>query len=143
MSYIEELFGVKNKVAVVTGGTGVLGQSLCTGLAQAGAKVVVLGRRKEAADELVSKIIKSGGEALSIPADVLKEDELTEARKKIIGQFGAIDILINGAGGNIPGAIISPDKTFVDLEMDDFQKLVELNVAGNVRPSKIFGEGMV
>lgn len=143
MSYIEEMFGLKNKVAVVTGGTGVLGQSLCIGLSQAGAKVVVLGRRKEAADELVDKIVKSGGEALGISADVLKEVELTEARKKIISKFGSIDILVNGAGGNIPGAVISPDKTFFDLKMDDFQKVVELNLTGTVLPSKIFGEAMV
>ncbi len=143
MSYIEKLFGVKNKVAVVTGGTGVLGSALCIGLADAGAKVVVIGRRKEAADALVNTIVKSGGEALAISADVLKEEELIEARKKIITQFGAIDILVNGAGGNIPGAVISPDKTFFDLKMDDFQKVVDLNLTGTVLPSKIFGEAMV
>lgn len=142
MSYIENLFGLKDKVAVVTGGTGVLGSAMCVGLAQAGAKVVIIGRRKEAADELVNKIKKSGGEALGISADVLKQEQLVEARKTIVSHYGSIDILVNGAGGNMPGATIMPDKTFFDLKIDDFQKVVELNLTGTVLPSQIFGELM-
>jgi len=143
MSYIENLFGLKGKVAVVTGGTGVLGSEMCLALASAGAKVVVLGRRKEAADELVNKITKQGGEGLAISADVLKENELIEAKKNILARFGTIDILVNGAGGNVPGASIPPDKTFLDLKMDDFKKVVDLNLLGTVLPSQIFGEAMV
>ena len=142
MSYIEKLFGVKDKVAVVTGGTGVLGHALCRALAEAGAKVVVIGRRRDAADALVGAINTSGGEGLAVSADVLKEEELIEAKRTIIDHFGTIDILVNGAGGNIPGAIISPDKTFFDLKMEDFQKVVDLNLSGTVLPSKIFGEVM-
>jgi NAD(P)-dependent dehydrogenase (short-subunit alcohol dehydrogenase family) len=140
MSYIEKLFSLKDKIVVVTGGTGVLGTQMCFALANAGAKVAILGRRKEAADTLANKIIKEGGEAIGIAADVLKEFELIEARKAILNTFGSIDILVNGAGGNMPGAVIPPDKTFLDLKIDEFNKVVELNLTGTVLPSQIFGE---
>ena len=143
MSYVEKLFSLKGKVAVVTGGTGVLGSQMCLALANAGAKVVILGRRKEAADALADKIIKAGGEAIGISADVLKEPELLEARKVILNKFKSIDILVNGAGGNMPGAVIPPDKTFLDLKIDDFNKVVELNLSGTVLPSQIFGEVII
>lgn len=143
MSYIEDLFGLKNKVAVVTGGTGVLGSEMCLALSKAGARVVVLGRRKEAADELVNKITTMGGKAMAVAADVLKEDDLQKAKQSILGAYGTIDILINGAGGNMPGAVVSPDKTFLDLKIDDFKKVVDLNLFGSVLPSQIFGEVMI
>jgi NAD(P)-dependent dehydrogenase (short-subunit alcohol dehydrogenase family) len=143
MSYIEEIFALKNKVAVVTGGTGVLGSAMCYALAKAGAKVVVLGRRIEAANGIVSAIAGKGGEALAVSADVVNAEQLLTARAKIIERFGSIDILVNGAGGNMPGAVVTPDKSFQDLKMDDFQKVMELNLTGTVLPSQIFGEVMV
>jgi NAD(P)-dependent dehydrogenase (short-subunit alcohol dehydrogenase family) len=143
MSYLDELFGIKNKVAVVTGGTGVLGTTMCQALAKAGAKVAIIGRRKDAADSLAASIRSSGGSAIGISADVLNEKQLRDAKESILSEFKSIDILVNGAGGNIPGATIAPDKTFLDLEMDDFRKVVELNLDGTVLPSQIFGEAMV
>jgi NAD(P)-dependent dehydrogenase (short-subunit alcohol dehydrogenase family) len=143
MSYIEELFGLKGKVAVVTGGTGVLGSEMCLALARAGADVVVLGRRKDAADAVVEKIRSLGVKGLAISADVLKENELKDARKKIVDTFGSIDILINGAGGNIAGAVVPPDKTFLDMNVEDFKKVVDLNLHGTVLPSQVFGEVMI
>lgn len=143
MSYIEELFGLKSKVAVVTGGTGVLGSAMCKSLAKAGAAVVILGRRKEAADNLAKEIIRSGGNAIGVSADVLNEQQLMDAKKLVIEKFGTIDILINCAGGNMPGAVITPDKTFLDLKIDDFQKVVDLNLTGTVLPAQIFGEVLV
>ncbi len=143
MSYLEELFGLKSKVAVVTGGTGVLGSAMCKSLAKAGAAVVILGRRKEAADSLAKEIIRSGGNAIGISADVLNEQQLVNAKKLVIEKFGTIDILINCAGGNMPGAVVMPDKTFLDLKIDDFQKVVDLNLTGTVLPAQIFGEVLV
>jgi NAD(P)-dependent dehydrogenase (short-subunit alcohol dehydrogenase family) len=143
MSYIEDLFGLKSKVAIVTGGTGVLGSEMCISLAKAGASVVVLGRRKEAGEEIVKKIKASGGKALAVSADVLKENELQEAKKIALDTFGTIDILVNGAGGNLPGAVVPPDKTFLDLRMDDLHKVVDLNFFGTVLPSQVFGETMI
>jgi NAD(P)-dependent dehydrogenase (short-subunit alcohol dehydrogenase family) len=143
MSYLDQLFGIKGKVAVVTGGTGVLGNKMCLALSKAGAAVVIIGRRKDAADELAIAIQKEGGKAMGISADVLDEKQLREAKDKILSAFGSIDVLVNGAGGNIPGAVIAPDKTFMDLKMDDFKKVVDLNLHGTVLPSQIFGEAMV
>lgn len=143
MSYIEQLFGLKNKVAVVTGGTGVLGSAMCHALAQAGARVVILGRRKEAAAELVKQIKQDGGEAMAVAADVLQEDQLRAAKALINKNYGSIEILVNGAGGNIAGAVIAPDKTFLNLDMSAFQQVMDLNVKGTVLPCQIFGEDMI
>src|SRR5258706_1385256 len=143
MSYIEKLFTLKGKVAVVTGGTGVLGSAMCYALASAGANVVVMGRRMEVAYAIVSSVVSRGGEAMTACADVTDADQLKHARSKIIERFGTIDILVNGAGGNMPGAVVAPDKSFLDLKMDDFQKVMELNLTGTVLPSQIFGDIIV
>jgi NAD(P)-dependent dehydrogenase (short-subunit alcohol dehydrogenase family) len=143
MSWVNETFGLNGKVAVVTGGTGVLGSAMCKALAKAGASVAILGRRKDAADLLADEIVKAGGRAIGISADVLSEEQLIIARKNILAHFGTIDILVNGAGGNMPGAVIPPDKTFLDLNIKEFQKVVDLNLTGTVWPSQIFGEVMI
>ncbi len=143
MSYVNDLFSVKGKVAVVTGGTGVLGSVMCKALAQAGASVVILGRRKEVADALAAEIIQNGGDAMGVSADVLNEQQLKYAKKEIIAKFGKIDILVNGAGGNMPGAVVTPDKTYLDLNIDDFKKVVDLNLTGTLLPSQIFGESII
>ena len=140
MSYLDSLFSLKNKVAVVTGGTGVLGSSMVRALAMAGAKVAIVGRRKEVADDLAKQIKKEGGDAIGASADVLNAQQLVEARKVILDTFGSIDILVNGAGGNMAGATIPTDKTFLDLKVEEFQKVVELNLTGSVLPSQILAE---
>jgi NAD(P)-dependent dehydrogenase (short-subunit alcohol dehydrogenase family) len=140
MSYLNSLFSLEKKVAVVTGGTGVLGSSMVKALAMAGAKVAIVGRRKDVADDLAKEIKKSGGEAIGVSADVLNAQQLDAAKKTILDQFGTINILVNGAGGNMPGATIPTDKTFLDLKIEDFQKVVELNLTGSVLPSQILAE---
>jgi NAD(P)-dependent dehydrogenase (short-subunit alcohol dehydrogenase family) len=143
MTDVKSLFSLEGRVAVVTGGTGVLGSVMCKALATAGAKVAIIGRRKDAADALAAEIVKAGGKAIGISADVLQPVQLIEARKVTLDQFKSIDILVNGAGGNMPGATIAPDKTFLDLKIEDFQKVVDLNLTGTVLPSQIFGETMI
>jgi NAD(P)-dependent dehydrogenase (short-subunit alcohol dehydrogenase family) len=143
MSYLLDMFSLNGKVAVVTGGTGVLGNAMCKALSQAGAKVVILGRRKDVADSLANELISQGGEALGVSADVLNKEQLLAARKIIVDDFGSIDILVNSAGGNVAGAVIPPDKTFFDLNMEDFEKVVSLNLTGTVLPSLVFGEEIV
>lgn len=135
-------FSLAGKVALITGGTGVLGTAMAKGLADAGATVVVLGRRVEVGEKLVHELRVSGRKALAVAADVLKVDQLEQARKVIMDEFGSIDILINAAGGNMPGATIPPDKNFFDLNMIDFEKVVDLNFHGTVLPTKIFSEVM-
>src|SRR5689334_20196565 len=98
-----DMFSLKGKVAVVTGGTGVLGGALAHGLAAAGATVAILGRRAEVATQVADAITSAGGVALPLPADVLDKDSLIAARETLLKQHGHVDILINGAGGNMPG----------------------------------------
>lgn len=136
------LFSLKNKTAVITGGTGVLGQSMVTAISRAGANVAVLGRRKEAGDELVAKLVDAGGKAISIKADVLEKDQLIAANDIVIKEFGQIDILINAAGGNMPGAVVGPDSNFFNMNIDDFQKVTNLNLLGSVLPTQVFSEDM-
>src|SRR5690348_9403166 len=100
------LFDLSGKTAVITGGTGVLGSAMAMGLAQAGANVVVIGRKKESGDKVVKAIQEVKGQARFVSADVLDEAQLVKARQEILDTFGKIDILINAAGGNMPGAII-------------------------------------
>jgi NAD(P)-dependent dehydrogenase (short-subunit alcohol dehydrogenase family) len=133
----ENLFSIRNKTAVITGGTGVLGRAMAEGLADAGANVVIMGRKSEVGNKLVSELQAQGHQALFVQADVLQADELTNANEIILKRFGAIDILINAAGGNLPGAVITPEQNFFDLNLAEFQKVVDLNLTGTVLPTKI------
>src|SRR6185369_5761678 len=142
MNSSNQLFSLENKTAVITGGTGVLGSAMVKGLSEAGASVVILGRRLDAAEELVRLIRAAGRKALAVQADVLDRDQLIKARGKILSEFKTIDILINAAGGNMPGAVIAPDKNFFNLNIGDFQKVVDLNLLGTVLPTQIFSENM-
>jgi NAD(P)-dependent dehydrogenase (short-subunit alcohol dehydrogenase family) len=132
------LFSLKGKTAVITGGTGVLGTSMTHAISEAGANVAVLGRRKEAGDALVAQLKN----AISIKADVLEPDQLKAARDIVLKEFGGIDILVNAAGGNMPGAVVQPDSNFFAMKIDDFRKVVDLNLLGSVLPSQIFCEDM-
>jgi NAD(P)-dependent dehydrogenase (short-subunit alcohol dehydrogenase family) len=138
----KNLFSLADRTAVVTGGTGVLGQAMVKGLASAGARVVIIGRRKEAAENLSKEILNEGGKAIAISANVLEADELLKAKEIINKEFGSIDILINAAGGNMAGAVIPPDKNFFDLNLKDFQQVVDLNLLGTVLPTQIFSQDM-
>jgi NAD(P)-dependent dehydrogenase (short-subunit alcohol dehydrogenase family) len=136
------LFSLQNKTAVITGGTGVLGQSMVKAISSAGANVAVLGRRKEAGEALVAELIAAGGKAISLKADVLERDQLEAAKATVLKEFGTIDILINAAGGNMPGAVVAPEKTFFDMQVGDFQKVVDLNLLGSVLPTQVFSQDM-
>lgn len=138
-----ELFDIKDKVIVITGGTGVLGSSMVAYLAAHGAKVAVLARNKEKGNQLIESVKSTGGEAIFLQTDVADEAVLKENARDIVAAYGKIDVLINGAGGNMPGATIGPNNTIFDLKMDDFRKVVDLNLMGTVIPSVVFAEYMV
>ena len=135
-------FDLSGRVALITGGTGVLGSAMAKGLAEAGARIIVLGRRKEAGERLVASFKAQGFQVMAVNADVLDATQLNQARQEILDTFGPVDILINAAGGNMPGATIPPEKNFFALNMDDFQQVVDLNLLGTVLPTKIFSEDM-
>ena len=138
-----ELFDIKEKVIVITGGTGVLGSSMVAYLAAHGAKVAVLARNNEKGSQLIAEVKAAGGEAIFLQTDVADEAVLKQNARDIVAAYGKIDVLINGAGGNMPGATIGPNNTIFDLKMDDCRKVVDLNLMGTVIPSVVFAEQMV
>ncbi len=137
-----ELFHVQDKVIIVTGGTGVLGGAMARGLAAAGARVGILGRRQERARALAQEINQAGGQAMAVPADVLEQAQLEQVRSAVIERWGRIDGLVNAAGGNMPGATLTPDKTVFDLSQEAFRQVTDLNLLGTILPSQIFGAVM-
>lgn len=134
---------LKNKVAVITGGNGVLGGAIATGLAAEGVKVGILGRSEDTVQARVREIENKGGEALALVADVLDKESLLAAKDKIEAAFGKVDILVNAAGGNQKGATITPHQSFFDLDLDSLDKVNQLNFKGTVLPSLVFAKGMV
>lgn len=139
---MSSLFDIKGKVAVVTGGSGTLGGSISEYLANNGVKVVVVGRTQKNVDLRLSKIRNSGGEGIGLVVDVLDIDELKKARNTIIEKWGRIDILVNTAGGNLPGATLTEEQTIFDMKIKDFNKVNDLNLNGTVYPCLVFGEAM-
>jgi len=139
---IEELFSLKGKTALITGGTGVLGSAMAKGLARAGARIVILGRRKQQADEIVATLRKEGAEAMAVIADVMNEPALEAARKTVLETMGSIDILVNAAGGNHPDAVVKPDAPWSTVNLKAYSDVLNLNLLGTVMPSKVFGEEM-
>ena len=138
-----QLFNIKDQVIVVTGGAGVLGGSIAEHLLSEGAKVVIISRSEDTVAAKLAALEKIGKDVVGYACDVLSEASLTEVKDKIIAKWGKIDALVNAAGGNMPGATISPDKTFFDLQMADFRKVSELNLDGTVLPCLIFGKEIV
>jgi NAD(P)-dependent dehydrogenase (short-subunit alcohol dehydrogenase family) len=139
---ISNLFSIKGKTAILTGGTGVLGGAMAMGLAAAGVNTVVLGRKQSIGERLVEDIRAAGGEGLFVQADVLSAEDLQGVNETVIARYGAIDILINAAGGNLPGAVIMPQQNFFDLKMEEFAKVVDLNLTGTVLPCKVLCQDM-
>lgn len=137
-----DLLNLGGKVAVVTGGSGVLGSALCRGLARQGVKVGILGRSADKIQAVVEAIEAEGGIALGLPADVLDKDSLQQAHDTVIGAFGGVNILINGAGGNSPKATVTADQSLFDLPPEAFQDVLNLNMMGTVLPSQIFGRAI-
>jgi NAD(P)-dependent dehydrogenase (short-subunit alcohol dehydrogenase family) len=138
-----EFFDISGKVIAITGGTGVLGTSMVEYLAAHGAHVAVMARNMEKGNRLIRKVKDEGGEAMFLQTDVTDEAVLKQNAREIAEKYGTIDVLINGAGGNMPGATIGPNNNIFDLKMDDFRKVVDLNLMGTVIPTVVFAEYMV
>ncbi|HOB84013.1 MAG TPA: SDR family oxidoreductase [Bacteroidales bacterium] len=144
---------IKNKVAVVTGGAGVICSEMAKSLAAQGVKTVVLDLNKEAALKVAADIEKEfKTPCIGISASVLDKASLEAARKEIHEKFGEIDILVNGAGGNSPSATTkvekmegneNPEDTFFGLQTEGFDKVFDLNFKGTLLPSMVFAADMV
>ena len=136
---MSNLFSVKGKTIVISGGTGILGKAIATHLAKEGAKIIILGRNPSKVQKLVEEIKADGNFAVAAIADVTDEDQLTQVREEILSKdFDRIDVLINAAGGNMPGAVVTPDQTLADLSGEDVRKIVDLNYMGTFLPIKSF-----
>ncbi len=136
------LFCIKDKVVVITGGAGILGRGIGAHLASEGAKIVILDRAAETGEKVVSDIKAAGGEATFFLTDVLNKEVLEQNKKDILAKYGRIDALLNAAGGNMAGATIPPDKNIFDLQIDAFRKVVDLNLFGTVMPTMVFAAVM-
>jgi len=140
---MKDLFDLSGKVAVVTGGNGILGRSMCAALAEKGAKVAVLGRKIESGEHVAAEIRANGGEATFFVTDVLNLEQLQSVKAAVLEKYGSIDILVNAAGGNMPGASVQPDKSFFDVDMDAIRTVMDLNYFGTLYPIRVFAEEMV
>src|SRR4051812_49300524 len=108
-------FDLRDQIAVITGGTGVLGGALASGLCQSGMRIALIGRREEQCVSAADVLCQSGGQAIGVSCDVLDRDQLEHARERIERELGPIDLLVNAAGGNRQMATTSPERTFFDL----------------------------
>ena len=140
---MKNLFCVKDRVVVITGATGVLGRPMVLHFAEQGARVVFIGRRAEAGKAIEKEASGQEGSAEFIACDVLDKAQIEAAYARIMERYGHIDALINGAGGNMPGATVAPDETIFDLDTDAFRNVVDLNLFGTVLPTLIFARAMV
>lgn len=142
---------LNGRVAVITGGGGVLCSKMALELARQGVKVAILNRSVEKGQKVVAEIVANGGTAIALATDVLIRESLVRAKDKIIEQFGQVDILINGAGGNHADAITGSEKyeenvegkSFFDLDENGFSDVFSLNFTGTFLPSQIFGKELL
>ena len=138
-----DLFSLKGKVAVVTGGGGVLGGAIAEGLAGAGATVAVADLLPDMADACAKRITDAGGTAKGYLLNVFERATIEACRDAVVRDFGRVDILINGVGGNMKGATTSPEQSFFDLPEDALRKVFDLNlVGGTIVPSQVFLQAM-
>ncbi|HSI82578.1 MAG: SDR family oxidoreductase [Candidatus Methylacidiphilales bacterium] len=140
MGTSSSLFDITGRVVVITGATGALSGSAANYLASQGARIAFLGRSQDKLDAAIAacRAVTPEAECLGLIADVLDRPALEAARDATLAKWGRIDALLNGAGGNMPGATITPDKSFVDLNFEAFQQVVDLNLHGTVLPSLVF-----
>lgn len=134
---------MKNKVAVITGGNGTLGSAFAKGLAETGVTVFILGRNAEKSDAKIQEFKKIGIKIHGITCDVLDEASVNAAVEEVLQKAGRVDILINGAGGNMSGATVMPNQSIFDISIDQFRKVTDLNLLGTVIPSVAFAQTMV
>lgn len=137
---MNEMFSITGKVAVITGAGGVLGGSIAKSFIEQGAKVVALDIRQENLDARVKELTDMGGEAIGMIGNVLNLESLEKVANEIVAKWGRIDILLNIAGGNIPGATLTENQTIFDMKIEDWDKVTNLNMNGTVYPSLVFGK---
>jgi NAD(P)-dependent dehydrogenase (short-subunit alcohol dehydrogenase family) len=142
MNDLKDDFVLTGKIIVVTGATGILGNDFINGIAARGGAVCILGRKGQIANKRAAHIINNGGKAIAVIADVTNEQQLIDARKKILDTFGKIDGLVNAAGGNMPGAVIQANENIFSLNFGALREVLDLNLFGTILATQIFGEAI-
>jgi len=142
MHYLSSLFNLKNKLAVITGGGGILAGEMAKGLLLAGVKVVLLDINEENLKSRVQQYEQINKNIVEMKCDVLDRKNIEAVHLKILDRFKRIDILINAAGGNMQNATVGIEQNVFDLEIENFKKVTDLNLFGTVLPTLIFGKSM-
>lgn len=144
-----ETAALRGRVAVITGGTGVLCREMAFAMVKRGIKVAIFNRTPQAGQDLVQALTESGGEAMAVSGDVLDKEALIRVREAMHSRWGRCDILINGAGGNAPQAVTKESvfqlasgdqSTFFSMPIEAFQSVFAVNLLGAVLASQVFGE---
>src|SRR5689334_16542902 len=137
-----ENFSLKGKVIIVTGGTGILGNSFVDAIVEAGGSVGILGRKGEVAEQRAKAIRDKGGKALALVADVMEEKQVEAARDKAMDYFGHIDGLVNAAGGNMPEGVLQKGEDIFSMNLAGMRKVMDINLWGTLIPTQVFGPAM-
>lgn len=140
---MDNKFSLEGKVIVVTGGTGILGNSFINGIVEAGGAVGILGRNEKIANERADAINKNGGKAVALVADAMDINQLKAAKDKALDTFGRIDGLVNGAGGNSAEGVLQPEDDIFSMNLDGMKSVMEVNLWGTLYPTQVFGEAIV
>lgn len=147
---MNNLFDIHGNVTVITGGTGVLGRAIAKYLALNGARVIILGRKEEVGEAIVRDVDQAlaastevVGDIRFMKTDVMDAEIVRQNCKDILSIYGRVDTLLNAAGGNMKGATIGPQETFFDLDVNQFQTVLNLNLTGTVIPTQVFLHPMV
>ena len=142
MGYLNNLFNLKDKVAVLTGGGGILAGEMAKGFLKVGAKVVLLDINEDNLNKRIESLKSEGDEIIGLKCNVLDEENIKSVREEIIKRHKRIDVLVNAAGGHIPGTVIGMDQSVFVLKIEQFNKVMNLNLNGTILPTLIFGKAM-
>jgi len=142
MSYLDNIYNLNGKTALITGGGGVLAGAIGEGLSKAGVNIVLADIREENALANAEKIRSSGGEVHTSVMNALDRDMIRKSCEFVLERYQSIDILVNAAGGNVPAATIAPDQSVFDLRMEDFDRVSDLNYKASVLPTLEVGKIM-
>lgn len=139
---MDNSFSLKGKVVVVTGGTGILGNSFVNAIVEAGGAVGILGRNAEVAESRAAAINAAGGSAIALVADVMNEQQLVRCKDLMLEKYGRIDGLVNAAGGNHPQGLLKPDEDIFEMNLEGMRNVMDLNLWGTIIPTKVFGKSI-